>query len=59
MVDLLKDAIYGNCPLDAAEPPTTLDQSAEPSNTIVVGGTSWKTGGAGSATEKVYICFRR
>lgn len=30
----LKDAIYGNWPLDAEEPPTTLDQSAEASNLI-------------------------
>lgn len=44
--------MYGNCPLDAAEPPTTLDQSAEPSNLISFGskiGSS--TAGAGSAVN--------
>lgn len=51
MVALLKDAMYGNCPLDAGEPPTILDQSADPSNLISFERKIGFSAGPGSAVK--------
>lgn len=55
-MDLLNDAMYGNCPLDADEPPTTRDQSAEPSNFISFDSKFGSSGAcAGNAARRVYV----
>lgn len=59
LLDLLKDAMYGNCPLDADEPPTTLGQSAEPSNLISFSSNSGVSSMAGSAGSAANVAMAK